>query len=40
METCVDMVATNDAFKKQIIEQANLFASEPINRTADVTPSI
>ena len=37
METCVDMVATNDAFKKQIIEQANLFASEPINRTADVT---
>lgn len=40
METCVDMIGSNDAFKKQIIEQANMFASQPISRTADVIPSI
>ncbi len=40
METCVDMIGSNDAFKKQIIEQANMFASQPLNRTADVIPSI
>jgi hypothetical protein len=40
METCFDMIGSNDAFKKQIIEQANMFASQPISRTADVIPSI
>lgn len=40
LETCKDMVSTNEALKKQIIEQANMFASDPTNRTADIIPSI
>lgn len=40
IDTCVDMVASNGALKKQIIEQANNFAAQPINRTADVISSV
>ena len=40
LETCKDMVGTNEALKKQIIEQANMFLNNPINRTADVIASI
>jgi hypothetical protein len=40
METCVDLIGSDDGFKMQIFEQANLFTSEPTKRTPDVTPSI
>ncbi len=40
METCVDLIGSDDAFKMQIFEQANLFTSELTKRTPDVTPSI
>lgn len=40
IDTCVDMVSSNGALKKQIIEQANNFATSPGARTADVIASV
>lgn len=40
LNTCVQLVEQNESLKRQIIEQANSFAKNPANRTADIVPSI
>ena len=40
LNTCVNLVDQNESLKRQIIEQANAFNSNPISRTADVVPSV
>lgn len=40
LDTCKDMVCSNDTFKKQIIDQVNKFIEKPEHRTADVVASI
>jgi len=40
LETCKDMICSNEALKKQIIDQATQFMSSPAQRTADIVPSI
>ena len=39
-ETCQRMVAKNNGFKKQVVEQLIGFIENPANRTADIVPDI
>ena len=39
-ETCQHMIAKNNGFKKQVVEQLVGFIESPANRTADIVPDI